>query len=181
VVAGDFNLREGRPEYRVLMGLSGLRDEAAAVGHREPTSGSDTRIDYILTRGPQLREVRNFIPRGEYSDHGGVWAELAVNGASPPPVAPDPAALTLARRILAEGLADARRRRRHERTLAAGSTLAGAACLAGARLSRRRFLLGAAAALGLGAAGLWTVSAERWIAAEEAAFRRIAALLGRRS
>ncbi len=177
VVAGDLNLRERRPEYAVLMGLSGLRDEAAARGHREPTSGSDTRIDYILTRGPRMEEIRNFIARGEYSDHGGVWAELALGRGSPPVVQTDPVALALARRTLAAGRDDAQRRRAQERALAAGAALVGAGSLAAARLTRRRLLFGAGAALGLAAAGLWGVSAERWIAEEEAAFAQVSALL----
>jgi len=177
LLAGDLNLREGRPEYVVLMGLSGLRDQAAERQHREPTSSSGTRIDYILTRGLQMDAVRNFIPQGRYSDHGGVWAKLRLRSAALPAARPDPAAVALARRTLADGLADAERRRTRERALAAGATLAGAGSLAAARLTRRRFLFGAGAALGLAAGGLWGVSAERWIADEERAFARVSALL----
>lgn len=177
VLAGDLNLREGRPEYVVLMGLSGLRDQAAEREHREPTSDSDTRIDYILTRGPRMHSVRNFIPRGLYSDHGGVWAELSAGPGSVPPTRSDPTALAVARRTLAEGRADAEQRRGRERALATGAALAGAGSLAAARITRRRFLFGAGAALGLAATALWGVSAERWIADEEDAFARVSALL----
>jgi hypothetical protein len=177
VLAGDLNLREGRPEYVVLMGLSGLRDQAAEREHREPTSGSDTRIDYILTRGPRMDAVRNFIPRGLYSDHGGVWAQLTLEPGAATPHRSDPAALALARRTLAGGLTDAEQRRARERSLAAGAALVGVGSLAAVRLTRRRFLFGAGAALGLAAAGLWGVSAERWIAEEEDAFARVSTLL----
>jgi hypothetical protein len=58
-----------------------------------------------------------------------------------------------------------------------GATAAGAGALALRHVSRRRFLLGTAAALALPGALLAAISAERWVSGEIEAFDRIAALL----
>lgn len=117
VAAGDFNVREGRPEYEVLIGLTGLRDAAARLDARRNTSrrsnpyhagrpGPDSRIDYVFTRdgrtlGVQPRAVRrawdgpvaaaHARPADDapaaYSDHDGLVADLALG----PPAAADAA------------------------------------------------------------------------------------------
>ena len=179
LAAGDFNMREGRPEYAVFVGLTGMRDAAVELDRREPTtlrsnpyrlqrgSHREERIDYVFTRdgdGSRLR-VRSLArifdepPDGgaaAYSDHAGLIAELELardEGSRAPE--PEVAAGELAARELAEGRAAAEARRGEQR-LAAGGALAGAA-LAGAGtrqpwLSRRRVLragLGAGALLAL--------------------------------
>ncbi|MBW1685013.1 MAG: endonuclease/exonuclease/phosphatase family protein, partial [Deltaproteobacteria bacterium] len=61
IAAGDFNFREGDPEYRVLQGLTRLRDVAAELGRPEPTvfrgnpfraggRKTDRRIDFLFIR-----------------------------------------------------------------------------------------------------------------------------------
>ena len=179
LAAGDFNMREGRPEYGVFMGLTGMRDAALELDRREPTTllsnpyriqrnaTREERIDYVFTRdgnGGRLRvrsieRIFDEPPAGgaaAYSDHAGLIAELelAPDAASRAP-APEAAAAEIAARVLAAGRAAAEARR-GERRLAAAGALAGAA-LAGAGtrqpwLSRRRVLragLGAGALLAL--------------------------------
>ena len=110
ILTGDLNFAEGDPEYLVLCGLTGVRDVAAALDHREPTVLNTNpyrpemvlpsrRIDFVFlrdgaTRGLVPRSVRRVFdqslelddgPRA-YSDHAGVLAELEVG----PPTAPAP-------------------------------------------------------------------------------------------
>jgi endonuclease/exonuclease/phosphatase family metal-dependent hydrolase len=179
IAAGDFNMEEGRPEYAVFTGLSGMRDAAVEIDRRQPTTlganayrnesppHDDERIDYVFARdgeGGRLR-VRSLErifdeppARGpaEYSDHAGLIAEIDLEpDASSRAPGPGAAAADLAARVLAEGRTAAEARR-GERRFAAVGALAGAA-LAGAgrrrpRLSRRRLLragLGAGALLAL--------------------------------
>jgi len=167
IALGDFNVREGRPEHRVLLGLTGLRDAALELDRREPTSSSGTRIDYVFLRGG-LAPVA--IERLEgYSDHAGLIATLEPG----PPRAGslEPAVAELARPILAEGLAEARDRRTRDRLLAAGAAGTG---LAATRWTRRRFV---AASLALPLVGGFGFSAEVWEGGEVAAFERVAAML----
>jgi len=176
VAAGDFNLREDQDGYRILTALTGLEDAAVQLDRREPTSSAGTRIDFVLTRGPRPRRVGVFAERGLLSDHAGVVAELEI-ASGRPPSRPDPAAVADARALLAAGRADALRRRRLDRAGVIAATAAGAGALALRRVSRRRFLLGATAALALPCAALSAVSAERWVSGEIEAFDRVAALL----
>jgi endonuclease/exonuclease/phosphatase family metal-dependent hydrolase len=179
LVAGDFNLHDELDEYRVLLGLAGLRDAAAELGRREATvyranpyradtTKPDRRIDLLLTRdgaetGVRIHHVERVFDdlfehagrRIACSDHAGVLAELELlPGQGAPLPAPDPGALALAERLLAEGRALAHGHRRDGR-LAAGAGV-GAALLATAGLrsrplSRRRLLRGAMQAAGLAA------------------------------
>lgn len=108
VAAGDFNLREDQPEYRVLRGLTGLRDLAAELDAREDTSrrakaynrgrpDPDARIDYVFARDGEGRALRALRVRrifdeeievagapGAYSDHDGVLAELELEPRAAP-------------------------------------------------------------------------------------------------
>ena len=52
IAAGDFNFREGDPEYRVLKGLARVRDVAAEFGRPEPTIFRDNPF---RAGGPQER------------------------------------------------------------------------------------------------------------------------------
>jgi len=175
VATGDFNMSEGRREYAVFTGLSGMRDAAAELDRRQPTTlganpyrnerppHDDERIDYVFTRdgdGARLRVRR--IERifdeppaagpAAYSDHAGLIAEIDLEpdaaSRAPEPEAP---AVELAAGVLAEGR-EAAEIRRGEQRLAAGGALAFAAlAVAGTRqtrLSRRRVLR---AGLGAGA------------------------------
>jgi hypothetical protein len=175
VAAGDFNMREGRPEYALFTSLTGMRDAAAELSRRQPTamrtnpyriqrSGTnEERIDYVFARDGDGRRVRvrslarifDDTPAGGargYSDHAGLVAEVELES-DPAIRAPRPgaAASALAARALAEGRAIAVSRRGEQRVTAAAA-LAGAGLAAvGARrqtLSRRRLLR---AGLGAGA------------------------------
>ncbi len=169
IAAGDFNFQEGDPEYRVLTGLTGWRDAAAALDRREPTvqaaspyrddQKADARKDLILTGAGasfelKLQAVRRVFDAdlefdgeaGSYSNHAGVLAEVelaprAAAGARRPDL--DPEAVALAIGLLEEGRRGAERRRRNSRAWA-GIGLGGAALAAvGVRrlcVSRRRLL-----------------------------------------
>jgi exonuclease III len=107
IVVGDFNFTEREPEYKVLKGLSGLTDVAAALERREETiiPGSPyrtnerppgVRIDYVFTRDGVERTAAphtisrvldetieiNGNPAG-YSDHAGLLAEINLDNARP--------------------------------------------------------------------------------------------------
>ncbi len=175
VALGDFNLREARPEYEILQGLTGFVDAAAALDAREPTSSDGDRIDYVFSRGPIPRSFASF---DAASDHRGVRAELEIVAA--PEVQPDPIALRRAAVTLERGRYQARGRRGRERLAAGALTLGALAAILGARASRRRFLrlgLGLGAALALPAAGLAALSSERWVPAERQALAEVASLL----
>jgi endonuclease/exonuclease/phosphatase family metal-dependent hydrolase len=171
VATGDFNFREDQKPYRMLRGLTGLRDVAAALDRRAPTVTADNlyrgenarparRIDYVFTRdganrGVALHSIDRIFDEpieldarsAAYSDHVGLLAELELRTTSPSAThTPDPDALALARDALAQGLAAARNRRR-DRRISAGVGVGGATlALAGARrlAPTRRGLLRAA-------------------------------------
>jgi len=175
VAVGDFNMREGRPEYAVFTGLTGMRDAAAELDRRQPTilganpyrqerePHDDERIDYVFTRngdGGRLRvrgveRIFDESPAGSpaaYSDHAGLVAEIELEGdaASRAP-APDAAAAELAASVLAAGRAAAETRRGEQRLAAVGALAGAVLAGAGARqpvISRRRVLR---AGLGAGA------------------------------
>jgi endonuclease/exonuclease/phosphatase family metal-dependent hydrolase len=142
VAVGDFNVREGEPEYECLLGLTGLVDTAAFVNARQATvvaanpyvgagHHGDERIDYVFVNEivKPVAVGRDFDePPGRYSDHAGVVATIelpdrqAANAA--PPSADRYAAAQLAR-LLDDGRSMALRRRRQHRLRATG-LLAGA-------------------------------------------------------
>jgi sphingomyelin phosphodiesterase 2 len=185
VAAGDFNAREGRPEYRVLTGLAGLRDSGAALGRRETTSSSGNRIDYVFTRdggGVQVRPLalERVSLQGEISDHAGIRAALELAPGEPAPFARDTEAHAQAAAILERGAAEARARRRRDRVSAAGALLGAAAALLTARQTRRRALAGGLAAGAALAAplGLIQAASADWFGPREAdAFLRVRAQL----
>ncbi len=168
VVAGDFNFEEHSPEYRVLTGLSGLRDTAVELDRRQPTitrdnyykrnrSGPNKRIDLLLVREGgrrgihPLRTERIFDEPLELgdgmraaSDHFGVMCELELGThLSEGYGGRDRGALVLARQLLEHGRAEAAQREsRHARDASywlGASVLAGVATRHG-RVNRRRFL-----------------------------------------
>ena len=166
IVTGDFNLRDSTTEYRILTGLTGVRDVAAELSRPEPTvydahpfrrTRRDRRIDYVFVRdgeglGVRSRSVRRVFDDvfeiagrpASYSDHAGVLADLElVRSSAAAPPAPQAEALELASNSLAQGRAQTRRRRRQDR-LAAGLGLGGAllatASVRDQRVTRRRLL-----------------------------------------
>lgn len=168
IVLGDFNLREEAPEYAVLTGLSGLRDVAAELNHREDTVqaanlyrfGSmkpDRRIDYVFVRDGeqeclapieiQRRFAEPFLFDGNtafHSDHAGLVAELDLDTGSPIRHGVAEETLQLASKLLGEGLEISLRRRQDRRNVV-GAGVGCAALLAGVRqasrpVKRRRFL-----------------------------------------
>ncbi len=179
LIAGDFNMREQRPEYKIFVGLTGARDAAAELDRREPTTllsnayrqqrGADleARIDYVFTRdgaGKRLRarslaRIFDTLPLNgpaAFSDHAGLIAEIELtpDAASRAPQ-PEPGAAALAASELAAGRAAAEARQEGQRFAAGGALAAGALAIAARRqprLSRRRVLragLGAGALLAL--------------------------------
>jgi endonuclease/exonuclease/phosphatase family metal-dependent hydrolase len=180
VLAGDLNMRDVSPEYRLLRGMTGLVDAAAELDVRQPTSTLDnayraergavneSRIDYVMTRDGTERGLRPVAFRrvfdepisvagrpGAYSDHTGVMADLELGGPGQPPPRVRETSFELARLLLENGRERARRRRAIERFGAGvGIAAAGAAAFALRRrtASRRRFLrLLLAASAGLAA------------------------------
>jgi endonuclease/exonuclease/phosphatase family metal-dependent hydrolase len=176
VVVGDFNFEEGQPEHTVLTGLTGLRDVAIELESRPQTVWGGNayrkarhpgkRIDYVFARdGADSHLLASRIQRifdepipgrdhhpTSYSDHAGVLAELELApGGSEGPRA-QPAAIELAREMLAVGRADARRRRSERRTWAGAGFGVAALAAAGVRtppLTRRRLLRGGLQGVGL--------------------------------
>jgi len=168
IVAGDFNFREGDPEYRVLTGLTWMRDVAAELGRPEPTifrdnpfragrRKPDRRVDFLFVRdgsqlGVRARETRRVFDEAfelggkpaSYSDHAGVLAEIEIGRSAPAPApAFDSEAAGLASRLLADGRRLAERQRRGDRTLAGiglGTALLAAASVRHQRVTRRRLL-----------------------------------------
>jgi sphingomyelin phosphodiesterase 2 len=168
IAAGDFNFREGDPEYRVFRGLARVRDVAAEFGRPEPTifgdnpfrggtSNNGRRIDFLFVRdgrqlGVRARETRRVFDDvfelggrpASYSDHAGVLAELEIERSSPVPASGlDPEAARLASRLLAEGRRLAERQRRGDRALAGigfGTALLAAAGVRRPSVTRRRLL-----------------------------------------
>lgn len=168
VVAGDFNLRDDTDEYRILSGLTGLRDVAFELGHREPTVYSghpfrkidreDKRVDYLFVRdgngiAARPRSVTRvfddvFEIRGQkasFSDHAGVLAEIELAAApARASFSAEPEALQLASRTLERGRERATEQRAQDRLLAgaglSGGLLAGGASVRSRRISRRRLL-----------------------------------------
>ncbi len=207
LAAGDFNLREGRPEYRVLTGLSGLRDLAAEVDRRANTArranpyrrqlGGDQRIDFIFARdGTEIavrplrverifdEELALYGQCAAYSDHDGVFAEVALEPrASAPLPAPDPEAGELAAALLSAGVARARARLRRQRTTAAAAGVVGAAAFASRRhpaLTRRAALrrgLGLLAGTAFPLAAGNALLSEFFVPRELAAYGRVMAEL----
>ncbi len=183
VAAGDFNMRDSAPEYRVLRELSGVIDAATALDVREPTATlsnvyrlargaiSESRIDYIfcrsgIDRGARPTAVRRVLDTplrvagepGAYSDHAGVLAEIEIGGPGATPAPVTRAAFDRAQELLSKGRAHTLARRRNERIGAGAGVLTTALAIAATRrpaLSRRRFLRTAA----WGLAGLSATSA----------------------
>lgn len=183
VLGGDLNAYETDAEVRILLGLSGLTDVAAALDRRQETvlpfspyrpneNPPGPRIDYVLSRSGRARglqpgDIERVLDeefevegrRATYSDHTGLRAgfELDDHGAPAPPQSAE--AVALARDLLEEGRERARVRRDAHRVLATSSGLSVLALLAAARgveTSRRGALragLYAAAGLGLLGAG----------------------------
>jgi endonuclease/exonuclease/phosphatase family metal-dependent hydrolase len=208
LLLGDFNFRETDPEYRVLAGLTGLRDAAAESGLRQPTVLLDNpyrrhrprekRIDFVFLRdgsdlGIRVRQAWRIFDEifelagrpASYSDHAGVLAEIELHGRPAPPVLADREAARLAARLLGEGRARTAQRRQSDR-LAAGLGWGGALLAsAGARnhrLTRRRLLNASLQGLGIAAltSGVgYALLAETFAPDELRAFDQIAARLAR--
>jgi len=167
LAAGDFNMSEGGREYEVFRGLTGMRDAAAAVNHRQATTmganpyrherppHDDERIDYVFTRDGEgarlfVRSIERIFneppPEGPaaYSDHAGLLAEIErIPDATSLPPEPDAESAALAARDLAAGREAAETRRGNRRLAAAGALGGAALAVAGRRqprLSRRRLL-----------------------------------------
>lgn len=177
VAVGDFNFEERQPEYRVLTGLTGLRDAAAELGRREETlwrgnayrraQQRGKRIDYVFLRnGARHALVPHQVERifdepieltgrrASYSDHAGVLADLELVARDGTAAPPEPAAIELARELLREGRALAERRQGERRAWAGAGLGVAVAAAAGVRappLTRRRLLRASLQGLGIAA------------------------------
>lgn len=168
VAVGDFNFREDQPHHAVLLGLAGLRDAAADLSRREPTSRSDNpyrrasrpqpdaRIDYVfarsgLQRSVGIQKIESAFdglpdpgrPELAYSDHAGLRAEFALAEPGAPLPDPHPDAVEAARSALLAGQRAAAERRSRRRWLAGMGVGGGVLALLGARsqaLTRRGLL-----------------------------------------
>lgn len=169
-VVGDFNFREGEPDYRVLTDIFGLTDVAVALDNRQNTTlhahpyrdpaGLDRRKDFVFVRSGHSHQV---VPRtitrsfdevfeingspAAYSNHAGLIVEVdvipALAAAAHVPSNPDPSVFDLAERMLAEGESLAIARQNGGRQISAIGIGIAAAATAGAvpkRMRRRRFL-----------------------------------------
>ncbi|MAE95322.1 MAG: hypothetical protein CL910_11730 [Deltaproteobacteria bacterium] len=205
IALGDFNLRESSDEHRILTGLTGLADVAAALDARQDTvmAGSPyrrglpgARIDYVLARhGKGARLEPHSVRRafddelvfggepGSYSDHAGLICDLHVESSpeAQPWAGADPEAAGLAAAALLYGEERGRERRSQQLGLAVAGALGSAALVLSSRTTRRRFLRGAcgltAALLASCGAGS-AVLASTFGSEEQAAYEEIRALLG---
>lgn len=207
VALGDFNFREGEPDYQVLTEILGMVDVAAALDQRQDTAlntnpyrrptGIGGRKDYVFARSGLERALlprsvtRTFDDRLEisgkrasYSNHAGLVADLAFEnspGARRP--APSEDVFDLAARVLAEGERLAARRQNGTRKLSGvGIGLAAAAALSATpkRMSRRKLLRGSlatAALLALPPGVGFSIVSEVLVPDEIRAFRNAAAQL----
>ena len=150
IAMGDFNLQEGEPEYRILLGLTGLRDAAVVTNQRQATisaenpyrrkqtGASEERIDYVFARGGSKRGLRiDSIQRifddslefdgreATYSDHAGIRVDLALDQSplSRPPIESE--AIDEARKLLQSGMQATQHKGRNQRII-------GIAAIAGA-------------------------------------------------
>jgi endonuclease/exonuclease/phosphatase family metal-dependent hydrolase len=178
VAVGDFNIREGDPEYECLLGLTGLVDAAAVLDVRQATILSanpyvgaghrgEERIDFVfVNQAAVATEVsRDFDGPPEiagraaaYSDHAGMVAALTISAGAAGRRCVEPEAAVLLSRLIERGRSEAERRRIRHRLRAAG-------VLAGAVLSGR-FGAGRLAVGLLGAAIGEAALAERFVVAE---------------
>ena len=150
IAMGDFNLQEGEPEYRILLGLTGLRDAAVVTNQRQATisaenpyrrqqaGASEERIDYVFARGGPKRGLQiNGTQRifdgpleidgreATYSDHAGIGVDLVLDQ-NPLPRSPiDPGAIAEARKLLQSGMQSTEHKGRSQRII-------GIAAIAGA-------------------------------------------------
>lgn len=208
VALGDFNMREASGLYDIWTGLSGVRDVAVELDHRQPTvlrdnpyrgpAAEDERIDYGFVRdGAAARWRPRAVDRvfdgprrfggeeGADSDHAGLLLDLELHGGAGLRPMPDAAALAAAGAWVERGRTAARERRQARRTLGLGS-FAVACGATGAsvttRVRRRRFLRLGSASLAMaalgGAVGLGAL-AEHFVPEELAGFRQVQRALAR--
>jgi endonuclease/exonuclease/phosphatase family metal-dependent hydrolase len=165
---GDFNFREDEPEYAIFTGLTGARDTAAELDHRQPTvradnayrrnSTSPRRVDYVFVRDGAERGIKPLSierafdaplsfqgQRASYSNHAGLVANFEISDVAKPLTQPSPGIVAQAREFLSEGRANAERRQRGRRTwagLGIGCATVATVGLRSPDLTRRRLLRG---------------------------------------
>ena len=209
VAMGDFNFREGEPDYKVLTEIIGMDDVAATLDNRQDTTlntnayrnpqAHGRRKDYVFSRsGSEQSLVPRAVTRsfdspleigGEpanYSNHAGLVASFEVqraSGAIRPAASQD--AFDLAARVLTEGEDLAAKRQTGNRKLSGvGIGLAAAAGLLTTpkRLSRRRLLrasLATSALLALTPGVGFSIISEVFVPDDIRAFRDAAARLAK--
>jgi endonuclease/exonuclease/phosphatase family metal-dependent hydrolase len=174
VAVGDFNFREGDPDYRVLEALLGVRDAAVERGQPQNTTLTsnpyrtgrvDRRKDFVFVRdgasqGLGVEGIKRIFDEPlsfegrqvAYSNHAGLVVDLSQGGPASASIAQDAAIFRLAAAVLADGKQFAKQRRNGGRAFARVGLGAGAVaglCSLPRPVSRRRVLR-----LAFGAAGL---------------------------
>lgn len=197
IAMGDFNLNDDESSYRVLLGLSGLRDVAAALDAKQPTSLDsnpyhrkrhvDKRLDYAFCRDGNRQGLRpvsiqldfladlDFDGRpGTYSDHAGLVVEFASGPVTGNELLLEQRVWTEAAELIQEGRQISRQRKKSQHNTAAGALAVGIGTTfqsRKAKQSRRRFLkntLGVASGLSF-AILAEHVGLSQWINPEEMA------------
>lgn len=209
VAMGDFNFREGEPDYKVLTEIIGMDDVAAALDNRQNTTLNTNayrnpkalgqRKDYVFSRSGNAQSlvpravIRSFDDPFEiggdpanYSNHAGLIASFEIRRTvetERPAASQD--VFDLAARVLAEGENLAAERQTGSRRLSGvGIGLAATAGLLTTpkRLSRRRLLrasLATSALVALTPGVGFSIISEVFVPDDIRAFRDAAARLAR--
>ena len=178
IAVGDFNFLEGELDYRLFTDVLGMRDAAAQLGNRQPTTLRGPyrlkkriarRKDFVFARNGDTRaieaksirrtfdEMMEFDGRQiQYSNHAGLVFEFEIGpGVAVHASVPDRSLFELAAQALARGEHEAEARGETDRALSGlglgCSVIAGLGAMP-QRMSRRRvlrFALGGTALLAL--------------------------------
>lgn len=207
VVLGDFNFREGEPDYQMVTDILGLEDVAVVLDNRQNTtlntnvyrnsSGIPRRKDYVFSRNGRDRAIvprtvdRTFDARldidgraANYSDHAGLLVEFEIRASEGAArTTPTADAFDLIEQVLAQGESLAAERQSGQRKMSGvGLGLAAVAALSATpkRMSRRKMLRGSlatAAALALTPGVGLSIVSEVLVPDDIRAFRDAAARL----
>jgi len=202
VAVGDFNFREGEPDYRILTGLLSVRDAAVELDRRHNTTltsnpyrngRTDRRKDFVFVRdgaaaGLAARRIeRAFEEQLEvdgreaaYSNHVGLIVDLEIGGRVNPTGGGDASLFQLASEMLDDGKQHAKKRRNGERSLSRlglGAAAVAGLCTLPKPVNRRRMLrlsLGAGAIAALAPSLGFTLVSEVFVQNEITAFKQAA-------
>ncbi len=208
IAVGDFNFLEGELDYRVFTDVLHMRDTAAELGNRQPTTlrgpyrqkkRIDRRKDFVFVRDGETRAIESRSIRRtfdslleidgrqiQYSNHAGLVFDFELGPRVTAHAAlPDRSLFELTAQALARGQREAEARQETDRTLSGLGV--GCSVIAGLgtmpqRMSRRRvlrFALGSAALLALTPSIGLGVASQLLVPKEIRAFRKAAKQLAR--